>query len=249
METTEQIKHDRTLQGKRVILLGGTSGAGFATAAAAAKEGASVVVVSSRKERVDAALSRLPRNAEGYAVDLANEEEIRGFFSQIGAYDHLVFTAGDPLLVENIAAIDMDSARKSFELRYWGAYMAAKFGSEKIRPGGSITLTSGAAGVKPQQGFTILASICGAIESLTRALAVELQPLRVNAVSFGLMRTEMWNHIPEEDRNIMYETSGQAIPVGRVGEPEDAAEAFLYLMREHYSTGQTIVVDGGSILA
>ncbi len=122
--------------------------------------------------------------------------------------------------------------------------MAAKYGSRNIRRGGSITLTSGVAGVRPQKGFTVSASICGAVESLTRALAVELSPLRVNAVCFGLMRTELWDGIPEEHRNAMYENTGKSLPVGRVGEPEDGAEAFLYLMREKYSTGQIIVVDG-----
>ncbi|MGO4268417.1 SDR family oxidoreductase, partial [Paenibacillus sp. TAF58] len=132
--------------------------------------------------------------------------------------------------------------------RYWGAVMAAKYGSKNIRQGGSIILTSGVASVRPQKGWTVVASICGAIEALTRALAVELSPLRVNAVNFGLMRTELWNSIPEEHRNEMYENTGKALPVGRVGEPEDAAEAFLFLMREKHSTGQTIIVDGGSTL-
>ncbi|KIV50624.1 short-chain dehydrogenase [Aneurinibacillus migulanus] len=236
------------MRGKRVILLGGTSGVGFATAEAAAREGASVVVVSSRKEKVDNAISRLPKGSEGHIVDLSSEEQVRTFFSQIGEFDHLVFSAGESLLVENLSTIDMETARRFFNLRYWGAFMAAKYGSGNIRHGGSISLTSGVAGVRPQKGFTVAASICSAVEALTRALAVELSPLRVNAVSFGLMRTELWSGIPEEDRNVMYETAGKVLPIGRVGEPEDAAEAFLYLMREKYSTGQTIVVDGGSTL-
>jgi NAD(P)-dependent dehydrogenase (short-subunit alcohol dehydrogenase family) len=244
----EQSDRRSTLRGKRVILLGGTSGVGFATAEAAAREGASVVVVSSRKEKVDNAISRLPQGLEGHVVDLSSEEQVRAFFSQIGEFDHLVFSAGESLLVENLSTIDMETARRFFNLRYWGAFMAAKYGSENIRHGGSIILTSGVAGVRPQKGFTVAASICSAVEALTRALAVELSPLRVNAVSFGLMRTELWNGIPEEDRNVMYETAGKALLIGRVGEPEDAAEAFLYLMREKYSTGQTIVVDGGSTL-
>lgn len=245
---TEQSERSGTLRGKRVVLLGGTSGVGFATAEAAAREGASVVVVSSRNERVDIAISRLPQGAEGHVVDLSNEEKVRAFFSQIGEFDHLIFTAGESLHIENISTIDTETARRFFNLRYWGAFMAAKYGSKNLREGGSIILTSGVAGVRPQKGWTVTASICSAIEALTRALAVELSPLRVNAISFGLMRTEMWNDMPEENRNDMYATFGKTLPVGRVGEPEDAAEAFLYLMREKYSTGQTIVVDGGSSL-
>ncbi|OXM86644.1 SDR family oxidoreductase [Paenibacillus rigui] len=244
----DQNECSRTLKGKRIILLGGTSGVGFATAEAAAREGASVVVVSSRKERVDAAISRLPHGAEGYSADLTNEDEIRELFDQIGEFDHLVFTAGESLQVESLSAMDVDAARRSFNLRYWGAFMAAKYGSRNMRQGGSITLTSGAAGARPQKGLTVAASICGAIEALTRALAVELGPLRVNAVCLGLMRTELWDGIPEQDRNAMYENVGKNLPVGRVGEPEDAAEAYLYFIREKYSTGQIVVVDGGSTL-
>ncbi|MET3544807.1 NAD(P)-dependent dehydrogenase (short-subunit alcohol dehydrogenase family) [Paenibacillus favisporus] len=179
---------------------------------------------------------------------MTNEEQVRQFFSEIGEFDHLVFTAGDTLMVESLDATDVDTAHRWFNVRYWGAFMAVKYGSRNIRRGGSITLTSGVAGVRPQKGFTIPASICGAVESLTRALDVELSPLRVNAVCFGLMRTELWDGVPEEQRNAMYEHTGKSLPVGRVGEPEDGAEAFLYLMREKYSTGQIIVVDGGSTL-
>ncbi|GIO29818.1 MULTISPECIES: SDR family oxidoreductase [Paenibacillus] len=248
MVKTKQIEREYSFKGKRVVFLGGTSGIGFAAAEAAAREGASLVVVSSRKEKVDLAVSRLIEGTEGYAVDLTNEEQVRQFFSEIGEFDHLVFTAGDPLMVESLDATDIDAAHRLFNVRYWGAFMAAKYGSRNIRQGGSITLTSGVAGVRPQKGFTVAASICGAVESLTRALAVELSPLRVNAVSFGLMRTELWDGIPEEHRNAMYENAGKSLPVGRIGEPEDGAEAFLYLMRQKYSTGQIVVVDGGSTL-
>ncbi|MFM9281817.1 SDR family oxidoreductase [Paenibacillus jiagnxiensis] len=245
---TEQIESGHSFKGKRVVILGGTSGIGFAAAEAAAREGAFLVVVSSRKERVDRAVSRLPEGTEGYVVDLTDEEQVRQFFSEIGEFDHLLFTAGDPMMVESLDAIDVETAHRLFNVRYWGAFMAAKYGSRNIRRGGSITLTSGVAGARPQKGLTVAASICGAVESLTRALAVELSPLRVNAVCFGIMRTEFWNDVPEEHRNTMYENVGESLPVGRIGEPEDGAEAFLYLMRENYSTGQIVVVDGGSTL-
>ncbi|WP_240420391.1 SDR family oxidoreductase [Paenibacillus periandrae] len=243
-----QIEQGHSFKGKRVVILGGTSGIGFATAEASAREGAYLVVVSSKKEKVDRAVSRLPEGTEGYAVDLTNEEQVKKFFSNIGEFDHLVFTAGDPVMIENLDTTDVETAQQLFNLRYWGAFMAAKYGSRNIRRGGSITLTSGVAGARPQKGVTVAASICGAVESLTRALAVELSPLRVNTVCFGIMRTEFWNDVPEEHRNTMYENVGESLPVGRIGEPEDGAEAFLYLMRENYSTGQIVVVDGGSTL-
>jgi NAD(P)-dependent dehydrogenase (short-subunit alcohol dehydrogenase family) len=245
---TSQTAQPRTLNGKRVILLGGTSGTGFATAQGAAQEGAQVVVASSKQTSVDRALAHLPKGSEGYALDLSSEEQVSNFFARIGTFDHLVFTAGEPLLLENLVTTDLERARRFFDLRYWGAFLAAKYGSGNIRVGGSIVLTSGLAGRRPRKGWTVAASICGAVESLTRALAVELAPIRVNLVCPGVVRTELWSNMTEEARNALYQATGSSLPVGRVGEADDVAEAYLYLMRETYSTGQIIIVDGGAAL-
>jgi NAD(P)-dependent dehydrogenase (short-subunit alcohol dehydrogenase family) len=236
------------LSGKRIVILGGSAGIGLATAKAAEAEGAAIVIASSRKERVDQALASLRGGGEGHVADLAEETQVRALFERIGAFDHLVFTAGDALRLQTLDAMAIDAARGFFDLRFWGACMAAKYGSPHIRPGGSITLTNGVAGLRPRKGWTLAASICGAMEALTRALAVELAPIRVNAVCPGTVRTELWRDMPETEREAMYRAAGQKLPVGRVGEPDDLAQAYLYLMREGFSTGQVIVVDGGAVL-
>jgi NAD(P)-dependent dehydrogenase (short-subunit alcohol dehydrogenase family) len=237
-----------SLDGKRVVILGGTSGIGLATAKAAQREGAVVAVVSSRQQRVDAALAALNGMAEGHVVDLADEAQVREFFEHFGAFDHLVYTAGETLQLEPLDTVQVDRARGFVNLRFWGAFMAAKFGSPHIRAGGSITLTTGVAGLRPRKGWTVAASICGAMEALTRALAVELAPIRVNAVCPGVVRTELWKDMAEADRDALYRDVAQSLPVGRVGEAEDLAQAYVYLMREGYGTGQMIVVDGGAVL-
>jgi NAD(P)-dependent dehydrogenase (short-subunit alcohol dehydrogenase family) len=237
-----------SLSGKRVVILGGTSGIGFATAQAAQREGATVLVASSRQARVDRALATLASGAEGRVVDLSDEAQLRAFFEQTGAFDHLVYTAGESLQLQALDAMQIDQARGFVDVRFWGAFMAAKYGSPHIRPGGSITLTNGIAGLRPRKGWTLAASICGAMEALTRALAIELAPIRVNAVCPGLVKTELWDNMEEADRAAMYGDAGQRLPVGRVGEPDDLAQAYLYLMREGFSTGQAIVVDGGGVL-
>jgi NAD(P)-dependent dehydrogenase (short-subunit alcohol dehydrogenase family) len=241
-----QTASPRTLFGKRIVVLGGTSGIGFATAEMAASEGAAMVVASSRRESVERAVARLPKGTEGYAIDLSNEEHVRDFFNQIGAFDHLAFTAGDRLQMSEVSETNVEQARHVFDLRFWGAFMAAKYGSSQIRPGGSIVFTSGIAGRRPRKGGTVGAGICGAVEALTRALAVELAPIRVNAVCPGPVRTEMWMSMSEEDQEAMARSIGQALLVGRVGEAHDLAHAYLYLMREGFSTGQVIIVDGGT---
>lgn len=247
MET--QVGSPTTLREKRIVVLGGTSGIGFVTAELAAKEGAAIVVASSRRENVNHAIARLPKGTEGYVLDLSNEEQVHDFFNRIDPFDHLVFTAGEMLQLGELNKTSMEQARRFFDLRFWGAFMAAKYGSSHIRPGGSIVLSSGMAGRRPpDKGWTVVASVLGAAEALTRALAVELAPIRVNAVCPGLVRTELWRNMSEADREAMYRESSQALLVGRVGEAQDLAQAYLYLMREGYSTGQVIVVDGGSAL-
>ena len=173
---------------------------------------------------------------------------MRTLFERVGAFYHLVFTAGETLQLETLDAMQLERARGFVDVRFWGAFMAAKYGSPHIRSGGSITLTNGVAGLRPRKGWTLAASICGAMEALTRALAVELAPIRVNAVCPGLVRTELWNDMAEPAREVMYADAARRLPVGRVGEADDLAHAYLYLMREGFSTGQVIVVDGGAVL-
>ena len=239
---------DMELDSQKIVILGGTSGIGLATAELAAAEGATVVVASSNPERVDAALANLPINAEGYALDLRREEEIRDLFERLGRFDHLAYTAGESLPLGPIGTTNLDTARLALEIRFWGAYAAVKHAAPRLRPGGSIVLSSGIASARPQATWTVASSICGAVEALTRALAVELAPIRVNAVAPGVVRSNLWRDMSEDDRTAMYASLAQALPAGRAGEVGDVAATFLYLMRNGYSTGTVVTIDGGSVL-
>jgi NAD(P)-dependent dehydrogenase (short-subunit alcohol dehydrogenase family) len=118
-----------------------------------------------------------------------------------------------------------------------------------LRPGGSITLTTGTAGRRPGPGWAVAASICGAVESLTRALAVELAPIRVNAVAPGVVRSPLWASMAPASREQLYRDTAAAIPAGRVGEPGDIAHAYLYCLTQPFATGSILTVDGGTVLA
>jgi NAD(P)-dependent dehydrogenase (short-subunit alcohol dehydrogenase family) len=248
IRTKDNASGKARLDGKKVIVLGGSSGIGYAVAEYALAEGARVVIGSSHAGRVDAAVAALGTKAEGNALDLADEAAIEAFFNGVGSFDHLVFTAGDSLRLGEIAATDLSLARRAFDIRYWGALAAVKYGAPRIVQGGSIVLTTGVAALRPRSGWAFGASVCGAMEALTRALAVELAPLRVNAVSPGLIATNLWQNMSEEDRRAMYEQAGKHLPVGRVGEARDVAGAYLFLMESAFATGQTVVVDGGAVL-
>ena len=236
------------LKDKHIVVLGGTSGLGFATAVAAAREGAIVTVASGTEARVAHALAALPQGSQGHVADLTDEKQVSALFDKIGAFDHLVYTAGDSLLLGDFATIPLEDARRAFDVRYWGAVTAVKYGTPFIRQGGSIVLTTGIASARPFKGWVVPSSILGAMESLTRALAVELAPIRVNIVSPGVVKTAMWDQLPEADREGLYRDVGAKLLVGRVGEADEVAETFLYLMRQDFSTGQVVTVDGGGVL-
>jgi NAD(P)-dependent dehydrogenase (short-subunit alcohol dehydrogenase family) len=248
MYKENSMQRGNDLQQKRVVVVGGSSGIGLAVAQQAASEGAKIVIASSNHERVQKAVATIGGEAQGQAVDVSDERAVATFFSKLGTFDHLVFTAGDSLHLHDLASTDLQEARRAFELRYWAVLAAVKYGSPYIRKEGSIVLTTGIASQRPQKGWVIAASVCGTIEALTRALAVELAPIRVNAVSPGVVRTNLWQNMSEPERERLYESVGNSLPVGRVGEAHDVAQAYLFLMQEGFGTGQTVVVDGGTVL-
>ncbi|WP_067891930.1 SDR family oxidoreductase [Nocardia vaccinii] len=237
-----------TLEDKRVVLLGGTAGIGLATAQAAAAAGARVVVVSSNPDNVAKASAQLPTGAQGETVDLSRESEIEALFARLGAFDHLVYTAGESLALFPLQDVAIDAAQRFFQTRFWGAYTSVKYAVPHINTGGSIVLSSGSAVQRPTPGWTVSASILGAIEALGRALAVELAPIRVNVVRPGLVRTELWREFPVDVREELFRTHGGALPVGRVGAAEDLARSYVHLMEQEYATGGVLTVDGGGLL-
>lgn len=238
-----------SLNNTRTVIIGGTSGIGLAIAHAVKQAGGLPIIVSSQQSKVDTALNVLGDQTDGYVADVRDDAALQALFERIGAFDHLAFTAGESLKLGLINELPLVEARAFFDVRYWGAYNAARYAARFIRPGGSITFSSGIAGQRPPQaGWALGASLCAAMEGLTRALAIELKPLRVNIVSPGFVRTPLWNDIPETDREAMYKDAGGKLPVGRVGLPEDLAAAYLFLMQQKFATGQTLVVDGGGML-
>src|SRR5258708_18271865 len=149
-----------SLSGRKVIILGGSSGLGLATAKAAAAEGAKVMIVSGNRQRIDQALTELPKDSEGYAADLSKEKNIAAFFEKTGNFDHLVFTAGENISLPAICDAEIDKAREFFTIRFWGAFAAVKYGAPLINPGGSINLTSGFAITRPGKASPLHSPIC-----------------------------------------------------------------------------------------
>jgi NAD(P)-dependent dehydrogenase (short-subunit alcohol dehydrogenase family) len=236
-----------TLRGQRVVIIGGSSGIGYAIAEGALAEGARVVIGSSGAARVEAAVARLGEGASGAVIDVADEAGVAAFFETLGGFDHLAFTAGDwgpGFAPSPLAALDVAAASGSLKVRFWGALLAIKHAQGRLSAAGSITLTDGVLSHLPMKGMPLVTAFGGAVEHLIRGLAVDLAPIRVNTVCPGLVLTEHVAGWPAEMISEM--TARQPIP--RAADPAEAAQAYLYLMRAGYTTGQVIVVDGGRML-
>lgn len=236
------------IDGQRVVVIGGTSGIGLATARTAAERGAQVVVVSARQASVQRALEQLPDGATGQVADVQDAVALDAAFDRIGPLDHLVYTSGEALALTPIADFDAAAARGFFEIRYFGALTAVRAAAPRLSRTGSITLTGGAAGPRPQPGWAVVASLCGAMEALTRELALELAPVRVNLVRPGVVQSPLWSAMDEADRDELYQATAKAVPVGHTGQVEEIALAYLYCMQQTYATGSIIPVDGGAVL-
>jgi NAD(P)-dependent dehydrogenase (short-subunit alcohol dehydrogenase family) len=230
------------LTDQRVLVVGGASGIGYAVAQAALADGARVTIASTNADKVRAAADAL--GAEAAILDVRDEAGVAAYFAGSGPFDHIATTAGDwgGQRGKSLKDLDLDAARSSFDVRFWGALALAKHGA--LAEHGSLTLTDGTFAHVPMKGSVVSTAAAGAIEHMARALAVELAPIRVNCVCPGLIHTAVWDAVPPERFAAM--SARQLIP--RAGTPEEAAEAYLYLMRAGYTTGQVILVEGGSLL-
>ncbi|KAG8706981.1 hypothetical protein FRC09_002090 [Ceratobasidium sp. 395] len=250
------------LNGKKVLVIGGSSGIGRGVAAAALSNGASVIIASSTQTKVDAAVELLKKGNEGKegatvsgeSFNIKDFPALTGFLTKHAPFDHLVITAGEaPRSFGGGPAADVDIREQlgdSMDSRYWAVLNAANHihHNKLIRPGGSLVLTIGTAQQRPIAGWGFYIGAAGAIETATRSLAVDLKPLRVNTIAPGLVDTELFDKLPAEMRKTIFETHLQKLLVGHVGTPEEVAEAYIFAMKCQYLTGQVITVDGGGVL-
>jgi NAD(P)-dependent dehydrogenase (short-subunit alcohol dehydrogenase family) len=236
-----------SLNGKRVVVLGGTSGIGLATAKAFLDESAQVIIASRSSSKLSDAKAKLGGNVEGYEIDFRSEEKVADFFKRVGKFDHLVVTAGEGAM-GHFSELPVATVREAFDSKFWGQYITVRAALPYLNNESSITLTSGVYGVRPPQGATTLASINSAIDGLARGLSVDLSPIRVNVVSPGIVDTPLYAGMSAEQRQELYNSIAQQLPVGRVAQPEDIAETYVYLAKNGFTTGTTVLVDGGAHL-
>jgi NAD(P)-dependent dehydrogenase (short-subunit alcohol dehydrogenase family) len=232
------------LAGKSVVVVGGSSGIGLSTAELAKKQGAEVVIASRSAEKLKAASDRL--GVKGIAADVTSDESVASLFKRCGAVDHVVVTAAQ-LKSGPFKSVSTDDVRSTMESKFWGAWRCARFA--EIKAGGSLTLISGFLSIRPRPNSAIVGAANGALESLTRSLALDLAPVRVNCVSPGIIDTPIRAAMPEAARRDMLEKTAATLPVRRVGLGEDIAKQVLALMDNGFATGSIVYLDGGGLLA
>jgi len=231
------------LAGQRVVVVGGTSGMGLATVRAALAQGADVVAAGRRPP----ALRELTPGAQQAVVDVTSEESVRALFQSVGELDHLLVTAS-PGSPGAFGEQDLASARTYMDGKFFGSWTCAHFAAPRIRDRGSITFVTGGAVVRPPAHGSMIAAAFAAIEALTRALAVELGPKRVNTIRPGYTDSEMWQFLSDGQRDDLRRRVADSLPVRRMGTPEDVAHAAVFLMTNPQVTGTVLEVTGGETL-
>ncbi|KAK4951050.1 hypothetical protein LTR10_011043 [Elasticomyces elasticus] len=265
------------LANKHIVVFGGTSGIGFAVAEAilASSPTASLTISSSSSTKIEATTKRLlqsfPSNAiAGHVCNLATpdfEDSISSLFSAIGKVDHIIVTAGDPISRASVYDSTLDSIRAAGQVRFIAPILIAKHGSKYLTPGpeSSIIFTGAMVGQRPMEGWAVVAGYAAGIEGVTRNLAVDLKPVRVNCVAPGPVDTELVAGMSDEQRRlVVIQLQAQILqtdiqrgfyavaaktPIGRAGRPEDVAEAYLWLMKDSNVTGFVACSDAGAKLS
>ncbi|KAG8682019.1 hypothetical protein FRC11_000360 [Ceratobasidium sp. 423] len=243
------------LRGQKVIVIGGSSGVGRSIAIAALAHGASVVIASSTPEKVNAAVKllregskdRTGTSVKGQVFDIKDSAALTAFLSQEGPFDHLAITAGEISGMMRFPQDEISEQFKgAFDARYWPVVIAAQhiYRNNLIKPGGSITTTTGTSLERPLPGWALTCGAVGALACVTRGLALDLKPIRC----LGLVDTELFDAFPKETRESIFKAQREALPVGHVALPTEAAEAYIFAMKCTYLTGQVITVDGGASL-
>lgn len=239
------------LVGKKVVVIGGSGGIGYATAELAYREGAHVVLTARDRERAEAAAAKIAGAAGRITpgvVEIGDRQATAAFLAGHAKFDHLILT-GSTVHRLTFEALPERESYESFDSKFWGPFWAAYDGRHHMNRGGSIIFYSGAASRRPLRGYVVGAAIDGAIDAATRSLAWEMGPagIRVNCISPGVILTDLIRKgRTQEEFDARMAEHSKRVPLGRIGEPAECANAALFLMTCGFVTGEVLAVDGGT---
>ncbi|KAF5013930.1 hypothetical protein FDECE_105 [Fusarium decemcellulare] len=257
----DQIKYLAKLKGQKVLVIGGSAGIGYAASEAAVEHGCEVHISSSQQQRVEAAVQRLKQaypsassRISGHTCDMSDEATLESniitLFEAVGQLDHIVYTAGNAIMPTPIADATLEAMRAAATVRYTAPVFVAKHAPKFLRQSASssITLTTGVVSEKPIPGWSVTAGPRTAVQGLARNLALDLRPIRVNAVCLGAVDTDTWSHMTPEDKDKTFAALVQKTTTGVIAQASDVAEAYVYCMKDNNVTGSIIHTNGGVLL-
>lgn len=229
--------------GRTVLVIGGSRFLGEAVARKAAELGASVVIGARDLTRASEVAATI--GAKALRVDLNDEATIACAAGELAAVDHIVMTASASHNVA-VTELELDKLQGAFQAKVFGPLLVAKHFAPIIRPGGSLVLFSGVVAWTPGAPFTIMGTANGAVAFLATHLAKELAPVRVNAVSPGIIDSGTWDRLGAEAKQRLLDNAGASTLVGRTGLSDDIVSAVTWLMGSGFVSGETIHVEGGA---
>jgi len=258
---SDQTKYREKLKGDHVLVIGGSSGLGYAAAEAAHEHGSRITISSSSQKRLDDAISALKKSypsassrVAGYPCNLADEttleNNVQELFKKVGSVDHVIFTAGDSLAQIPLQDATLAKIKQAGMVRFFAPIIVAKEAAKYLSPGpkSSITLTTGAVSERPIPGWAVVGAWAGGLHAMMRGLALDLKPVRVNLISPGTVDTEMWAGLSEETKKAIFADTEGVMTTGKIGKAADVAEAYMYCLRDQNLTGSVISTNGGVLL-
>jgi NAD(P)-dependent dehydrogenase (short-subunit alcohol dehydrogenase family) len=231
---------------RHIVIVGGTSGIGLATAIRAERDCDARVTAGGRTPaHIDAARSTLSARATVTPIDVTDPDSVESFFESAGPLDHLVVSLAGGAALGPFRELDANGIAATLEVKLFGYLTVIRHALPRLAQRGSITLVTGMAARRPAHGIASLSIANGALEALVGVLALELAPVRVNAVSPGVIRTPAWDRLPDAARDVLFENTARKTPLGRVGESDEVAAAILGLITNAFLTGVVLPCDGG----